>query len=86
MEDVRANTLAGVAAVICGLSPGVGASTITEEDLLRDDRLGLDSLTLVEFVLRVEKKFDVTIRDAEVGKLRTVGDVVNYVLNWYADL
>ncbi len=83
-ESARADTLAGVARVIQGLVAGVVASEVTEDMTFRGD-LELDSLTMVEFVIHVERKFDVNIPDAVVGELRTVGDVVDYVLQWYTD-
>mgnify|MGYP003298770891 CR=1 FL=1 len=41
--------------------------------------LGADSLDVVEFVMEVEKEFDITIPDEEAAKLTTVGDAVKYI-------
>ncbi len=41
--------------------------------------LGADSLDVVEFVMEVEKEFDITIPDEEAAKLNTVGDAVKYI-------
>ena len=41
--------------------------------------LGADSLDVVEFVMEVEKEFNVEIPDEEAGKLQTVGDAVKYI-------
>lgn len=39
--------------------------------------LGLDSLVLVEYALRLEDAFDVEIPEEEVAELKTVGDLVD---------
>lgn len=53
----------------------IGEIDINEEYSLYDD-LGMDSLDLVETVIRLEKSFDITISDERAAKLRTVGDIV----------
>ncbi len=51
---------------------------ITETaDFVND--LGADSLDVVEFVMEVEKEFNITIPDEEATKLKTVGDAVKYI-------
>ena len=52
--------------------------TITEASTFVND-LGADSLDVVEFVMEVEKEFDITIPDEEAAKLNTVGDAVKYI-------
>ena len=39
----------------------------------------MDSLTVVEFVVRVEEATGVRIEDADAAGFRTLGDVVDYV-------
>ena len=51
---------------------------ITEASTFVND-LGADSLDVVEFVMEVEKEFDITIPDEEAAKLNTVGDAVKYI-------
>ncbi len=41
--------------------------------------LGADSLDVVEFVMEVEKEFNITISDEDATKLNTVGDAVKYI-------
>ncbi len=41
--------------------------------------LGADSLDVVEFVMEVEKEFNITIPDDAAAKLQTVGDAVRYI-------
>ncbi len=51
---------------------------ITETAAFVND-LGADSLDVVEFVMEVEKEFNITIPDEEAAKLNTVGDAVKYI-------
>jgi acyl carrier protein len=48
------------------------------EDSLRDD-LGLDSLQTIELIYEVESAFDLQIPDEDFGRLRTIGEVVEYL-------
>ncbi len=57
---------------------GVPEAKVTEEASFVND-LGADSLDVVEFVMEVEKEFDITIPDEEAAKLTTVGDAVKYI-------
>jgi acyl carrier protein len=47
------------------------------------DDLGMDSLDIVEFIMKIEKEFDLTIDDADpaINDIKTVGDVVNALKN-----
>lgn len=57
---------------------GVQEAEVTETaDFVND--LGADSLDVVEFVMEVEKEFNVEIPDDEATKLKTVGDAVKYI-------
>ena len=57
---------------------GVAKDKVTADAKFVAD-LGADSLDVVEFVMEVESKFDITIPDEEAGKLVTVGDAVKYI-------
>lgn len=57
---------------------GVKEDQITEKATFVND-LGADSLDVVEFVMEVEKEFDITIPDEEAAKLEKVGDAVKYI-------
>lgn len=57
---------------------GVDAAKVTETAAFVND-LGADSLDVVEFVMEVEKEFDITIPDEEAGKMVTVGDAVKFI-------
>ncbi|MCQ2599472.1 MAG: acyl carrier protein [Alphaproteobacteria bacterium] len=56
----------------------VKEENVTETSTFVND-LGADSLDVVEFVMEVEKEFDITIPDEEAAKLNTVGDAVKYI-------
>jgi acyl carrier protein len=43
------------------------------------DATGTDSLDLVELVMEIEEKFDLTIPDEEAERLKTVADVIRYI-------
>jgi acyl carrier protein len=53
-------------------------ATITADQALRED-LGLNSLDAIELMFKVEEEFDLEIPDADLQKLRTVGDLVSYL-------
>jgi acyl carrier protein len=56
----------------------VSAEKITMKSLFMDD-LKADSLSVVELVLAIEEAFNLEIPDEDAEKIKTVGDVVNYV-------
>lgn len=57
---------------------GVSEDKVTETAAFVND-LGADSLDVVEFVMEVEKEFNITIPDDAATKLETVGDAVKYI-------
>ena len=57
---------------------GVNEAVVTESAAFVND-LGADSLDVVEFVMEVEKEFDITIPDEDAAKLTTVGEAVKYI-------
>ena len=57
---------------------GVSEDKVTETAAFVND-FGADSLDVVEFVMEVEKEFDITIPDDAAAKLVTVGDAVKYI-------
>jgi acyl carrier protein len=59
---------------------GVEKTKITPEASFIDD-LGADSLDTVELIMKMEEEFGIEIPDEEAEKLKTVGDVVNYLDN-----
>ena len=57
---------------------GVEPDTITSDTAFVDD-LGADSLAAVELVMALEEATGITIDDADVEGLKTVGDIVKYL-------
>jgi acyl carrier protein len=57
---------------------GVDRAEITPDAVFIDD-LGADSLDLVELIMAMEEEFGFEIADEEAEKLRTVGDVINFI-------
>ncbi len=51
---------------------------VTEDATFIND-LGADSLDVVEFIMEVEKEFNITIPDEEAAKLEKVSDAVKYI-------
>lgn len=43
------------------------------------DDLKADSLDIVELVMALEDEFDIKIPDEDYDKIKTVGDVINYI-------
>ncbi|MBQ3109508.1 MAG: acyl carrier protein [Clostridia bacterium] len=58
----------------------IDADEITMESRLVDD-LHADSLDVVELIMDFEDEFNMEIPDEELPKVRTVGDIVNYIEN-----
>jgi acyl carrier protein len=57
---------------------GVDKAEVTPDAVFIDD-LGADSLDLVELIMAMEEEFGFEIADDEAEKLRTVGDVINFI-------
>ena len=49
-------------------------------DAKLDADLGADSLDLVDLMMILEDKFSLEILDDQADKIKTVGDVTNYIL------
>jgi acyl carrier protein len=52
---------------------------ITNASSLIDD-LGADSLDVVELVMKMEEEFGIEIPDEEAEKIKTVNDVIQYIM------
>lgn len=57
---------------------GCEEEQVTPEASLADD-LGADSLAAVELVMALEEASGITIADADVEGLKTVGDIMKYL-------
>jgi len=69
-------SLKEAAVEVLGVSPDV----VVEEANFKDD-LDADSLDLVELVMALEERFDITIPEDELGEIKTVGEAVNVVIS-----
>ena len=58
----------------------VDAEEMSLDTKIADD-LGADSLDVVELLMAIEDEFSVEIPDEEIEKLKTIGDVVEYIQN-----
>ena len=56
----------------------IAPEKITEDSRLAED-LKADSLDIVELVMDMEQEYDIEIPDEDLVKLRTVGDIYNYL-------
>ncbi len=59
-------------------------NTSVSEDVVALDAsfqedLDLDSLDIMDLLMNFEEEFDLQIPDEELQKMKTVGDVVNYI-------
>lgn len=61
---------------------GVNKEDVTPSKSFVED-LNADSLDLTELIMNFEERFGCTIAEEEAEKLKTVGDVINY-LNTHA--
>lgn len=59
---------------------GCDAAEVTMEAAFIDD-LGADSLDIVELIMALEEEFDLEIPDEDAEKIKTVGQVVDYIKN-----
>jgi acyl carrier protein len=57
---------------------GVDAQDVTPEKSFVED-LNADSLDLTELIMTFEERFGFEISEEEAEKLKTVGDVINYI-------
>ncbi|MBR6778619.1 MAG: acyl carrier protein [Clostridia bacterium] len=53
---------------------------INENTRLVED-LGADSLDIVELIMAFEDEFNVSLPDEEVAKMKTVGNILDFMLN-----
>lgn len=59
---------------------GIDADKVKpESDIIKE--LGLDSLDIVDMLMKVEETFGVTIDDSDVAEMKTVADVVRFIEN-----
>lgn len=57
---------------------GCAMDKVTPEARLEED-LGADSLAAMELIMAVEERFDITFEDDMMDKVKTVGELFDYV-------
>lgn len=57
---------------------GIAEDEVSPESTFGDD-LGADALDQIELVMALEEEFEIDIDEGDAAKLKTVGDVVEYV-------
>ncbi len=57
---------------------GADEASITPSSKIIED-LGADSLDVVELIMALEEKFDISIPDEDGQKIATVDDIVKYI-------
>ncbi len=50
-----------------------------DENMNFQDDLNADSIELVELVMTIEEEFDTEVSEEDLDKLKTIGDVIDYV-------
>jgi acyl carrier protein len=58
----------------------VDPSAVTEEARFKED-LDADSLDLVEFVMALEEKFDISVPEEDLEGIETIGQALDLVLD-----
>lgn len=49
-------------------------------DLNFSDDLGLDSLDMVEIIMKLEEEFDVIIQDKDVKSVKTINEIIDLII------
>lgn len=76
LQDYHKDKIKGIISDLSGFSE----ETVNEEIELKDG-LGLDSLDVVEMMMKFEEEFDCNIPDEDYSDVKTVGDVFKVVEN-----
>ena len=57
----------------------IDAALVTEDARMIED-LGADSANLMMLIMDLETEFDTQVEDEALGTIKTVGDIVNYIV------
>ncbi|MDR3262840.1 MAG: acyl carrier protein [Clostridiales bacterium] len=55
----------------------IDKTKLTRETNILSD-IGADSLDLVDFLMKLEDKYGIQIKDSELEKIKTIGDIEDY--------
>ncbi len=64
---------------------GLDVGRLKKETSFIDD-LGIDSLTLINFIVKLEKKYNVKVEMDNIVKLKTVGEAYDVFVNTIKEL
>lgn len=56
----------------------VDENKITEQSRIVED-LGADSLDMIEMLMALEEKFEISVPDEKAEQLKTVGDIAKFI-------
>jgi acyl carrier protein len=81
MNDALRSSCAAIFREVSGLQDSETHFGWSDEKLLNEslEALEVDSLTLLEFVMRVENDYDVELNEDEVNRCKNVADLVALV-------
>ncbi len=73
-DDIRA----GVVDELLSIAPEIEESDLSDSELLRD-QVDLDSMDWLNFLVRLNKRFEVDIPESQYASLRTIDDLTTYI-------
>ena len=80
MAKIDRNTVGKQVKQILADELDLNMEEIKETALLTDD-LGIDSFSSIEIVYDLEDKFGIEIPESDLANVKTVGDIINYVIS-----
>jgi len=57
----------------------IDSSDMTRETIFRNEGLGFDSMSFMEYLVFLEEEFDVSIPDEALDKMNTLGDLEDHI-------
>lgn len=76
--ESRAEIRTGIVAELTAIAPEIEESDLSDSELLRD-QVDLDSMDWLNFLVRLNKRFEVDIPESAYASLRTIDDLTAYV-------
>ncbi len=74
----RTEIRTGIVAELTAIAPEIEESDLSDSELLRD-QVDLDSMDWLNFLVRLNKRFEVDIPESAYASLRTIDDLAAYV-------
>lgn len=73
-DEIRA----GVVAELLSIAPEIEEGDLSDSELLRD-QVDLDSMDWLNFLVRLNQRFEVDIPESQYASLRTIDDLTTYI-------